>query len=371
MTRKKENISGWLNVYKPYGMTSMQATAKARWLLNAAKAGHAGTLDPLATGVLPIAFGEATKLIPLLHAVEQEQNKTYRFTVQWGTQTSTDDAEGQIIATSPHRPTREQIESALKDFTGTITQVPPAFSAIKVNGQRAYAAARKGEDVTIPPRQITITSFRLLETMDDDSILSGADESTSSPFILSKDKGGGRPPLYQGVALPTPSLDSHNASEGREARLPENKAGNSTNHSHFEVICQTGTYIRALARDLALFLGTVGHCTRIIRTKVGAFEAKDTILLDSLEQMPYESRLTILRPLAFGLDDIPALAITETEAQDLRRGQGVSFLSLTNASRLPQPAPAGPLLAMHGDRLIAVCRFEGGVLRPVRVMNHS
>lgn len=308
MTRKKENISGWLNLYKPYGMSSMQATSKVRRLLNAAKAGHAGTLDPLAEGVLPIAFGEATKLIPLMHEVEQAQNKEYRFTVQWGTQTSTDDAEGEVIATSAHRPSGSAVASALPRFTGDITQVPPAFSAIKVNGQRAYKAARKGEEVTIPSRQVQI------------------------------------------------------------ARL-EDIGGAEAGGSHFEVSCGTGTYVRALARDIALFLGTVGHCTRIIRTKAGAFRAEEAILLDSFEEMAYESRLAILRPLAYGLDDIPAMAITETEAQLLRRGQGVSFLSLTDSGRLPHPAPAGPVLAMHHDQLIAICLLNGGVLRPARVIN--
>ncbi len=308
MTRKKENISGWLNLYKPYGLTSMQATAKVRRLLNAAKAGHAGTLDPLAEGVLPIAFGEATKLIPLMHDLEQAHNKEYRFTVQWGAQTSTDDAEGEVVATSANRPTIAAIHSALPHFTGTITQVPPAFSAIKVNGIRSYAAARQGEAVALPARQVTIARLELL-------------------------------------------------------------AGGTDEYSHFEVSCGTGTYVRALARDLALFLGTVGHCTRIIRTKAGAFRADQAILLDSFEEMAYESRLAILQPLVFGLDDIPAIDITETEAQRLRTGQGLSFLSLSAADRLPQPAPAGPVLAMCGNQLIALCRLESGVLRPARVIN--
>lgn len=306
MTRKKENISGWLNLAKPVGVSSMQATAKARYTLSAAKAGHAGTLDPLAEGVLPIAFGEATKLIPLLH----DDSKTYRFTVRWGIQTNTDDVEGESVATSDARPTKEAILAALPRFTGLIEQVPPAFSAIKIDGERSYARARAGEVVDMPSRKVQIYDFTLIFMIDADN-------------------------------------------------------------SQFEINCVTGTYVRALARDLALFLGTCGHCTQIIRTRVGHFHLKDAILLDSLTQMPYDSARTILKPLVCGLDDIPAIAITEEESLRLRRGQDVRFLSRMDVDRLPQPTPSGPVLAMHQDQLVAICSLDGVTLHPERVINLS
>jgi tRNA pseudouridine55 synthase len=305
MIRKKENISGWLNLAKPVGISSMQATAKARYTLAANKAGHAGTLDPLAEGVLPVAFGEATKLIPLLH----DDSKTYRFTIRWGVQTNTDDLEGESVATSDIRPTQDAILAALPRFTGLIQQVPPAFSAIKIDGERAYARARAGEAVDMPSREVQIYDFKLISMIDAD-------------------------------------------------------------HSQFEINCGTGTYVRALARDLALFLGTCGHCTQIIRTRVGHFHLKDAILLDSLAQMPYESARTILTPLAYGLDDIPALAITEEESLRLRRGQDVRFLSRSDVGRLPADI-AGPVLAMHQDQLVAICSLDGVTLHPERVINHS
>ena len=305
MIRNKENISGWLNLAKPVGISSMQATAKARYTLAANKAGHAGTLDPLAEGVLPVAFGEATKLIPLLH----DDSKTYRFTIRWGVQTNTDDLEGESVATSDIRPTQDAILAALPRFTGLIQQVPPAFSAIKIDGERAYARARAGEAVDMPSREVQIYDFKLISMIDAD-------------------------------------------------------------HSQFEINCGTGTYVRALARDLALFLGTCGHCTQIIRTRVGHFHLKDAILLDSLAQMPYESARTILTPLAYGLDDIPALAITEEESLRLRRGQDVRFLSRSDIGRLPADT-AGPVLAMHQDQLVAICSLDGVTLHPERVINHS
>lgn len=303
--RQKLPINGWLNVWKPVGMSSMQAVAKARWLLSAAKAGHAGTLDPLADGILPIAFGEATKLIPLLH----ESRKAYRFKVRWGIQTNTDDSEGDAIATSDARPTTDQINAALPDFIGTIDQVPPSFSAVKIDGQRAYAMARAGQDVVITARPVHIDSFTLTETPDSDTAI-------------------------------------------------------------FEVQCGTGTYVRSLARDLALKLGTVGHCLTITRIYVGDFDQNTSISLENLEQMPYESRQASLWPLAKALDDILAIAITDTEAQRLQRGQDVRFLSKMDSARLPETAPNGQILAIYGDQVIAVCRLDGVTLHPERVINN-
>lgn len=304
--QKKRNISGWLNLYKPYGLGAMQATSKARFIMRATKAGHTGTLDPLAEGVLPVAFGEATKLIPLVH----EGLKTYLFTVRWGIQTTTDDTEGDTVATHDHRPFYNDITQAISQFTGFIEQVPPAFSAVKINGQRAYAVARKeGADaVTLAAKRIFIDTFSLCEQPDNDTAI-------------------------------------------------------------FEVSCGSGTYVRSLARDLALFLGTVGHCTRIIRTKVGPFDIKDAILLDSLAGIPYESLPTILQPLMQGLDDIPVLAVTESEALRLRAGQMVRFLSRMDEGRLPPRPVMGPIVAVFADQPVAICNLDGVSLSPSRVLN--
>jgi tRNA pseudouridine55 synthase len=337
--KKKQAISGWLNLYKPIGLASMQATAKARWLLNAAKAGHAGTLDPLAEGILPIAFGEATKLIPLLH----DAGKTYRFVVQWGVQTNTDDSEGEVIATHDHRPTRTQIESALPQFIGDITQVPPAYSAIKIDGKRSYARARAGEVVDMPSRTIRIDDFRLVAM--------------------------GRDEIDAVLASPASHVSLHNRIEGREEAPEAKDVCAASDLALFEVSCGTGTYVRALARDLALSLGTVGHCTRIIRTQVGPFTTENAILLDSLGEMPYESCLAILWKLSQGLDDIPALSLTEAESAKLQSGQPVRFISRMDVGRLPQHPVEGPVLAMCLDRVVAICRLDGVTLTPLRVIN--
>jgi tRNA pseudouridine55 synthase len=303
--RKKENINGWINVWKPVGQSSMQAVAQARRLFNAAKAGHAGTLDPLAEGILPIAFGEGTKLIPLL----QDGLKTYRFHVQWGVQTTTDDAEGDVSATSAVRPSQEAIRDVLQDFEGVIAQVPPAYSAVKIDGQRAYKLARAGEEVVIQPREVYIDSLELVEMVN-------ADEAI------------------------------------------------------FEVICGTGTYVRSLARDMAEKLGTKAHCSAIIRTKVGGFHEDEAILLENCEEMEHSARLELLHPLAFGLDDILAVALRDDEAQRLLHGQSLKFLSVVDANRIPVlPEGQNIALAMLGDRVIAMVEVQGPVLRPVRILN--
>lgn len=255
MGRRKKGlpITGWLNFHKPLEMTSTQAVGKTRWLLNARKAGHGGTLDPLATGVLPIAFGEATKVLPYL----VDASKTYRFTVAWGVQTSTDDLEGESIAASEVRPGQSAIEAVRAQFTGTIEQTPPIYSAIKVGGQRAYDLARRGEAVEMKSRQVTIHRLSLLEAT-----------------------GGA---------------------------------------ATFETDCSKGTYIRSLGRDMALALGTVGHITMLERRRVGPFALSDAIKLETLEDMTHKPQL--LLPLETVLDDIPALAITAEDVQRILQGQ--------------------------------------------------
>ena len=257
--RKGRPIHGWVVLDKPSGMTSARAVAALRRHLGAAKAGHAGTLDPLATGVLPIALGEATKTMAYI----VDTAKTYRFSVLWGAATSTDDAEGEVVETSAARPTEAAITAALAQFTGEIEQVPPRYSAIKVDGQRAYKLARADRDVTLAPRRVRIDSFRLI----------------------------GRPE-------------------------PDRAA--------FEVRCGKGTYMRSLARDLALAVGTVGHIVDLRRTAVGPFTEGDAISLDNLGSVGHIApEIEHLLPVQAALGDMPALPLTPDEAQRLRRGQTV------------------------------------------------
>ncbi len=253
--RVKRDVSGWLILDKPYDMTSTQAVGKVRWLFGARKAGHAGTLDPLATGILPIALGEATKTVPVV----QNGSKVYRFTIAWGSATSTDDAEGEVIATSDRRPTATEIHDLLPTFTGTIMQRPPIFSAIKIDGERAYDIARAGDEVTLEPRPVTIDSLLLLE--------------------------------------------------------------HSTDSSEFEMACEKGTYVRSLARDLAEALGTHGHVAVLRRTAVGTFTEARAVTLDALEVAA--NRDALLLPTAAGLTGLPEIRLTADEAVTLRHGNPV------------------------------------------------
>ena len=248
----KRAVSGWIIFDKPYGMTSTQAVGKVRWLFSAEKAGHAGTLDPLATGLLPIALGEATKTVPFV----QGGGKRYSFTLKWGEATTTEDAEGAVIATSDVRPSAEAVTAMLPRFTGTIMQRPPAFSAILVNGERAYDLARAGETVELAERPVTISELTLLEHGD--------------------------------------------------------------TQSRFEMACEKGTYVRSLARDLAEALGTNGHVVALRRTAVAGFSEKDAVLLEALEAAP--DRDALLRPAADALRHLPELRIASGDAAPLRNG---------------------------------------------------
>jgi tRNA pseudouridine55 synthase len=302
--RPKNTINGWINLWKPVGISSMQAVAAVKRHLRPVKIGHAGTLDPLADGILPIALGEATKLIPLLH----DSLKTYRFGVNWGVATNTDDTEGEMTETSPNRPTAEQITAILPQFIGTIEQVPPPYSAVKINGQRAYVLARKGEEFEITSRPVYIDSIELIENETDSAIL--------------------------------------------------------------EVTCGTGTYVRALARDMAAILGTKAHCAFITRVNVGKFTADTSISLENLQQIDYTEANAFLWPMVNGLDDILAIAVNDLETQRLQRGNDIKFLSRMDADRLPMTPPAGPVLAVNGDRVIAICTLTGVTLQPTRVLNN-
>ncbi len=259
---KGEKINGWLIIDKPVGMGSTSVVNQTRHLLNAQKNGHTGTLDPFASGVLPIAFGEATKLIPFV----TDGPKEYEFILKFGSTTDTLDHTGQITASGGTIPSREQILAILPSFIGQITQIPPAYSAIKINGQRAYDLARKGEEVTISERQITIHNLQLLEI------------------------------------------------------LPDSQA-------RFLVSCSKGTYVRTLGADIAAKLGTYGHLTALRRTKCANFSLADTILLDNLKNLDYSSRQQLLLPLLTSLCDITVIAISKEDADRLQKGQKLSAKS--------------------------------------------
>jgi tRNA pseudouridine55 synthase len=255
-----QNINGWIILDKPQGISSNQALRKIQYLLHAKKAGHIGTLDPFATGVLPLAFGEATKLIPYLEGTE----KTYDFTLKFGIGTTTDDIEGEISETSEVIPSKDEILNILPEFTGNITQIPPKYSAIHINGERAYTLARKNAEFDIPPRQITIKSL---------------------------------------------TLNAYNSELG-EAKLT--------------VTCSKGTYIRTLGRDIAKKLNTCGHLTALRRTQNGFFDLSHTILLDNLKNILYKNDGVLpLLPVETFLCDITVIALTEAEALKLKSGQTI------------------------------------------------
>lgn len=296
-------IDGWLALDKPQGLTSTQALSRVKRLFDAQKAGHAGTLDPLATGILPIAFGEATKTVSNM----MDSAKTYRFTVRWGAETDTDDAEGTVTETSEVRPSPDAVAAVLCDFTGEIDQAPPAFSAIKVDGRRAYDLAREGSPPEFAPRRIRIDRLDLLE-------------------------------------MPDPEL------------------------AVFEADCGKGAYVRALARDIARALGTRGHVIQLRRTRVGCFHECDAISLDMLDTIGHsapgcEALLRLLKPTQTVLDDIPALAIGEADAARLKRGQPVLIRGRD------APILTGPVYATSRGVLVALGEVNQGELRPTRVFN--
>lgn len=315
--RKRKNkgikIDGWLNLNKPAGITSTQALNKVRAALNAQKAGHGGTLDPLASGVLPIALGGATKTVQYA----QDSLKTYRFTVSWGERRTTDDAEGEIIAASPERPSRGDIEAILPRFTGDIQQVPPQFSAVKIGGERAYDLARDGETVEIQPRPAYIQSINIVEYQSD----------TTS----------------------------------------------------FECTCGKGTYVRALARDMGEMLGCHGYISALERTAVGSLRLENAIPLDFFADMadktPQEREALMedrLLPLWTVLDDIPALALRDTEAVRLKQGQPLSFVAKPDLDRLKQAgieAAGITALATLDGQALALVAVDGPSIKPLRILN--
>ena len=301
--RERRDVHGWLVLDKPVGMTSTEAVRVAKRLLEAKRAGHAGTLDPLASGVLPIAFGEATKTVPFV----MEGRKIYVFTVRWGEERDTDDAEGRPTASSSERPTSAGIRALLPRFTGRIEQTPPRFSAVKVEGERAYDLARKGEMVELATREVEIHRLDWLSAPDAD----------------------------------------------RTVFLAE---------------CGKGTYIRALARDMGRALGCLGHVAALRRTAVGHFDEQSSITLDALQRLAEpgaenQPQPFSLLPVEAGLAALPAFAVSTADAGRLVRGQSV-LLRGRDA-----PIIAGLIAVSVQGVLVALAEAEKGELRPRRIFN--
>jgi tRNA pseudouridine55 synthase len=307
--RERRDVHGWLVLDKPVGMTSTHAVGVVKRLFDAKRAGHAGTLDPLASGLLPIAFGEATKTVPFVMG----GRKTYLFTVRWGEERDTDDADGRVTASSPERPTSESIRALLPRFTGRIEQVPPRFSAVKIEGERAYDLAREGERVELEARPIEI--HRL-----------------------------------EWVSAPDP---------GRTILVAE---------------CGKGTYIRALARDMGRVLGCFGHVAALRRTAVGPFDENSARSLEAVQRLAQagfsqprvEARAGVefsLLPVEAGLAALPALAVSAADAGRLARGQSVLMRGRD------APVMAGWVCVSTQGALVALAEVEKGELRPRRIFN--
>ena len=310
MARKKRGdpVHGWVNLDKPVELGSTEAVSRIRRLFNAQKAGHAGTLDPLASGVLPIALGEATKTVPFL----MDAQKVYRFTIRWGVSTASVDREGEVTARSDVRPSVEAVRAALPAFSGEIQQVPPIFSAIRVDGQRAYDLAREGVEVELKARPVTIHEIAVSNAPDAD---------------------------------------------------------------HVEITARTGkgVYVRSLARDLAVMLGAEGHVSALRRERVGPFTAENAVTLEMLEDLAYRgAALEGLLPVATALDDIPDLAVTGSDAFSLRQGRPIVLLP-RQVETLKDRLKSGSrtVSAFEDGTLVALCQMRAGRLEPDRVFNLS
>ena len=302
---KGRKVDGWLILDKPQGLTSTQAVSRVKHLLEAQKAGHAGTLDPLATGILPIALGEATKTVP--YVVDGE--KGYRFTITFGAETDTDDSEGTVTKTSDLRPTADQLEATLPLFIGDILQTPPQYSAIKVQGERAYDLARSGESFELAARQVTVHHMHITAFAKD-----------QSSAVLECD-------------------------------------------------CGKGTYVRSLARDIGRHLGCLGHVTQLRRTHVGGFDEAHSISLEKLTELANSpadregAEKLFLKPVETALDDIPALTVSTADAARLMRGQPVLIRGAG------APILTGPAYALSKGVLVAIGELRQGELHPERVFH--
>ncbi|MBL8549950.1 MAG: tRNA pseudouridine(55) synthase TruB [Hyphomonadaceae bacterium] len=313
--KKGDVVDGWVILDKPEGITSTDAVSAVRRIFNAQKAGHAGTLDPLASGVLPIALGEATKTVPFLVSAD----KSYLFTIRWGASTATQDREGEVIARSDVRPTASRISEALKAFVGEIDQVPPAYSAIKIDGERAYDLARAGEAIELEPRKVEVYGVELAET-------------------------------------PEPDLATIN------------------------LRCGKGFYVRALVRDLAAALGAEGHVHALRRTSVGSFHVDDAVPLDVLKELGHKGAASErLCPVETALADIPALAISGEDAFKLRQGRPIVLLPhIAEALRdkfkprtISGQDASRAALAMCEGKAVALGDVRAGRFKPTRVFHLS
>jgi tRNA pseudouridine55 synthase len=302
--RDKYDVHGWVVLDKPVGMTSTHAVSVVKRLFSAKRCGHAGTLDPLASGALPIALGEATKTVPFV----MDGRKLYRFTIRWGEERDTDDAEGRIIATSEERPSTEAVCALLPSYTGLIQQVPPRYSAIKIEGERAYDLAREGELVELAARPVAIGRLEL-------------------------------------VNVPDPG------------------------HTVLEAECGKGTYVRSLARDLGRALGCFGHISALRRAAVGPFGEESMIPLEELQALCHRaasgegSLADALMPVETALDDIPALAVSRADAARLQRGQA-ALLRGRDA-----PNFRGTVYVTVSGQLLALAELDRGEIVPKRVFN--
>lgn len=305
--RKGNRLDGWLVVDKPLGVTSSDVVNKARWALQAQKAGHSGTLDPLATGCLAVAFGEATKTVP--HA--QAGTKTYRFTVRWGSATATDDLEGEVIASSASRPARAEVVAALAGFIGVIQQVPPQFSAIKVDGARAYDLARQGAATDLAAREIRVDRLDLLECPDAD-------------------------------------------------------------HAVFEMVCGKGGYVRAIARDLGEALGCFGHVTALRRLATGPFDLNRAVAFEDLAGFRETGMPAAMKPLEAGLAGMARVEVSPAQAADLRMGRPVDCGPVDYGPGDCRPGDfepgEGEAWAVSEGQAVAIGFCERGVFRPRRVI---
>jgi len=306
--RKGLIVNGWVCLDKPFELGSTDAVAKVRRLFDAQKAGHAGTLDPLASGILPIALGEATKTVPFM----MEAQKVYRFTINWGVSTDSLDREGEVVARSDVRPPVEALRAALPAFVGEIDQTPPRYSAIKVDGQRAYDLAREGAEFELASRRVKIHAAEVTDAPDAD---------------------------------------------------------------HVELTIRTGkgVYVRSLARDLATVLGAEGHVSALRRERVGPFSVENAVTLDFLTDLVHrDAALEGLLPVSTALDDIPELAVTEQDAFSLRQGRPIVLLPRqveTLKSRLRDGSRT--VSAFQGQTLVALGQLRAGRLEPDRVFNLS
>ncbi|HWY62611.1 MAG TPA: tRNA pseudouridine(55) synthase TruB [Rhizomicrobium sp.] len=310
MSRNKKGnpVHGWVILDKPQGMTSTQAVGAVRRIFDAKKAGHAGTLDPMATGILAIALGEATKTVPFV----QDAAKIYRFMARWGEARDSDDAEGRVTGTSDARPTQAEIEALLPRFIGSLSQVPPAYSAIKVAGERAYNLAREGQEVSLEPRLVQVYEARLVAT--------GPDTA------------------------------------------------------EFEILCGKGTYVRSWVRDLALALNTLGHVCALRRTRLGGYAEKDAVALETLTPFMHSpAAFAYLKPLSTALDGIPALAVTGSDTVRLRSGNSIliraNLFARLKEGFATEDGFAGQTVFLkdEADGPVALAEVAEGELRPFRV----